>query len=110
MKRDKKSLKEQYNERLKKIVSKKFDTTMIYPLSQFEAAFGHLWKHKVDKTKLTDEELMFRAKWEECRNNILNTGNQQKRNAMAEIDQYSVVWEGYKTIFLPADSQDNVEE
>lgn len=97
-------MKDKYQERLKKIIAKKFDTTMIFPLSQFEAAFGHLWGHALgDDAKLTDEQKMLRAKWTECRNSILNLGNAQKRNAMKEIGQYDVVWNRYNAVFIPMD-------
>lgn len=73
---------------------------MIFPLSQFEIAFGELWGHEKDETKLTDQEKVNRAKWKELRYNILNNGNAQKRNAMAEIDMHEVEWNRYKTIFI----------
>lgn len=101
--KDKQETKDKYRERLKKIIAKKFDTTMIFPLSQFEAAFGHLWGDKLPEERLTDDQRVMRGKWKECRNNILNNGNQQKRNAFAEIDMYDVVWLRYQTTFLPVE-------
>lgn len=94
-------MKEKFRDRLKFIISKKIDTTMIYPLSQIEAAFGELWGHGKPESALTNEEKMYAAKWKQCRNNILNNGNQQKRNANCEIEMYDVVWNRYKTVFLP---------
>jgi hypothetical protein len=96
-------LKDKYRERLKKIIAKKFDTTMIFPLSQFEAAFGHLWGNNLPEDRLTDEERIMRDKWKQCRNNILNNGNQQKRNAFSELDMHDVKWLRYNTVFLPQD-------
>jgi hypothetical protein len=98
---DDKDIKTKYRDRLKKIIGKKFDTTMIYPLSQFEAAFGELWGNGVDQSKLTDEQKIMRTKWENCRENILNNGNHQKRNAFAEIDMHDVTWTRYKTVLVP---------
>lgn len=95
--------KDEYRERLKKIIGKKFDTTMIYSLSQVELLFGHLWGIGKPESKLTDDELMYRTKWLECRNNILNTGNAQKRNSAAEINQYDVIWNRYITEFRIVD-------
>jgi hypothetical protein len=91
-------MKEKMRDRLKTIVSKKFDTTMIYPISQFEAAFGELWGNGKSEDSLSDSEKLFRAKWKQCRNNILNNGNQQKRNANAEINMHDVVWRRYQTV------------
>lgn len=98
--RDTPELREKYKDRLKKIISTKIQTTMIFPLSQFESAFGHLWGHGKTEGGLTNDEKVFRTKWNEVRNNILNNGNQQKRNASTEIDMYEVVWNGYKTVFI----------
>jgi len=98
--KDTPELREKYRDRLKKIISTKIQTTMIFPLSQFESAFGHLWGHGKDDHKLTEEEKMYRSKWNEVRNNILNNGNQQKRNANTELDMHDIIWQGYKTTFI----------
>ena len=92
---------DQYRERLKKIIGKKIETTMIYPLSQVEMAFGHLWGHSKPVGSLTDDERVNRAKWEQCRSNILNNGNQQKRNAFAELDMHTVTWNRYQVVLVP---------
>ncbi len=97
-------MKDKFKQRLKKIIAKKIDTTMIFPLSQFEVEFGHLWGQGKDEAELTDQEKEFRDKWKKCRNNILNNGNQQKRNAGAEIDMYQVIWNLYQTVFYTKDS------
>jgi hypothetical protein len=107
---DSQQLKDQYQERLKKIISKKFDTTMIFSLSQFEAAYGHLWGHGLPEEKLNDDQLTMRNKWKECRNNILNNGNQQKRNANAEISMHEVVWKRYQTVLLPMDQYEDLNK
>lgn len=86
-------------DRLKAIISKKFDTATIFPLSQFEDFFGHLWGHKSDFNELTPEQLELREKWREVRENILDKGNQQKRNALKEIELYEVKGGYYKITF-----------
>lgn len=86
-------------ERLKKIVSRKIETTMIFPLSQFEMEFGHVWGHGRPEASLTPEEKNNRAKWERCRNNILNNGNRQRRGLFNELDMHTVIWNRFKTIF-----------
>ncbi len=99
-------VKNEFRERLKKIIAKKIETVMIYPLSQFEAAFGHLWGNGLPDDKLTDEQLVLKKKWKECRNNVLNNGNQQKRNAWAELDMHDIIWQRHQaTFFVP--QQDN---
>lgn len=94
-------IKEQFKSRLKTIVSKKFDTTMIYALSQFEKEFGHLFGFSQSEENLTEEQKENRIKWNRCRNNILNNGNRQKRNASAEIDMHDIIWNRYRTTFMP---------
>jgi hypothetical protein len=78
---------------------------MIYPLSQFEMAFGHLWGDQKPEDQLTAEEKQNRAKWKQCRNNILNNGNQQRRNAFAELDMYDIVWNRYQATFYIKDTE-----
>jgi hypothetical protein len=90
--------KEEFRKRLKKIIGKKITTTMVYPISEFEAAFGELWGHDKPEEVITEEQKSFRIKWLQCRNNIFNMGNQQRRNACAEIDMHDVVWHRFQTI------------
>lgn len=97
----KESMKDKYRERLKKIIGKKIQTTMIFPLSQFEAAFGELWGDKLPDESLTDQQRSMRAKWKQCRDNILNMGNAQIRNAETELSQHDVVWKKYNILLLP---------
>ncbi len=109
MRQESERLKEEYKNRLKKIVGKKFDTTMIFSLSQFETAFGHMWGHGLESTRLTDEQKVMRDKWKQCRENILNNGNQQKRNAKTELDMHEVIWKKYQTILVPVTQEDKGE-
>lgn len=106
-----KTMKDQFKERLKKIIGKKINTTMIYPLSQFETAFGHLWGNGKPEESLTQEEMLNLAKWKQIRNNILNNGNQQKRNSWAELDMHEIIWNRYRTTFIPRENfKDNIQE
>jgi len=89
-------LQEEYKKRLKKIIGKKFQTTMIYALSQFETTFGDLFGYGKPDELLTQKERENKEKWLECRENILNLGNKQKRNAMTEIDMHKVEWLRYR--------------
>lgn len=98
------NLKKEYNERLKRIAKKKMQTTMIYPLSQFEMVFGHFWGHGKSEDQLTEDEKMFREKWDTCRNNILDNGNRQIRNLLSEITRYDVVWKRYQMELVPKEN------
>jgi hypothetical protein len=72
----------------KKILTKKFQTTMIGALFEFEKNFGYLWGHNKDENDLTDNELDFLDRWDFTRNQILNNGNNQLRQALSELDKY----------------------
>lgn len=98
------SQKEKMKERLKKIAHKKIDTTMVFPLSQFEMEFGHIWGHGKPEYKLTQEEKVNLAKWKRCRNEILNNGNKQKRGISDEIDMHTVIWNRYQVQLIPIQS------
>ena len=74
------------NKGLNDILTKRFQTTMIGALSEFEKAFGYLrGHHKPEDEDLTDKEEKFLDIWEETRNRILNNGNNQLRKAVSEI-------------------------
>ena len=66
------------------ILKKRFQTTMIGALYELEKSFGYLWGYeKNEDEELTDKEEQFLDIWEETRNKILNTGNNQLRKAIS---------------------------
>ena len=68
-------------------VEKKIQTTMIGALAKFEENFGYLWG--IDKNEdLTEKELYFSNLWEKTRVAILNNGNNQLRNVLADLDKF----------------------
>lgn len=68
------------------ILKKRFQTTMIGALYEFEKSFGYLWGyHKNEDEELTEKEETFMDIWEETRNRILNNGNSQLRKAISEL-------------------------
>jgi hypothetical protein len=90
---------EQSRNRLLAILEKKIKTSFIGPISEFELAFGQLWGHGLDPVDCTDAQLARRARWEQVRNNILNSGNRQLRAVQAELNQHDVSWKRYHTEF-----------
>jgi hypothetical protein len=82
----------QSRRRLQKIVETKINTTMIGSISAIEQKFGKLWGQGKPASQLTDQELEMLALKDELRTEILNLGNNQKRAAVAEINQYDVEW------------------
>lgn len=74
------------NNYIKNILSKRFQTTMIGALFEFEKTFGYLWGQNKDYDSLTDRELQFLELWDSTRNRILNNGNSQLRKAMVDLE------------------------
>lgn len=75
-------------ERLKKIASKKIQTTMIGALDSIEKHLSFLWEENEDSD--------LQEKYEIVRQEILDRGNDQVRNLCNEIDQYDVEWLRYQ--------------
>lgn len=76
------------NKNEQNILTKRFQTTMIGALFQFEEAFGYLWGQDKDINDLTETEERFRLKWENTRNEILNNGNNQLRKCISDMMRY----------------------
>lgn len=71
----------------KNILTKRFQTTMIGALFEFEQSFGYLWGQNKDDINLTEVEERFRLKWEDTRNQILNNGNNQLRKCLSDLEK-----------------------
>lgn len=87
---------ESSKKRLLSIVRKKIKTSFIGALAKVEQHIGvGLWGHGKPDSQCTKEEIYWKNKWEFCRNEILNNGNNQLRAIENEFDQYSIWWERY---------------
>lgn len=73
------------NKNEEQILTKRFQTTMIGALFQFEESFGYLWGQDKDDRDLTENEKRFRLKWDNVRNEVLNNGNSQLRKCISDI-------------------------
>jgi hypothetical protein len=71
----------------KTLLTKRFQTTMIGALYEFEKAFGYLWGQNKNPDFLTENEEDFRDRWEDVRNQILNNGNSQLRKCLIDLDR-----------------------
>jgi hypothetical protein len=80
----------------KKILTKRFQTTMIGALYEFEKAFGYLWGQEKNEEDLNDRELDFLDRWDTVRNQILNNGNSQLRKAISDLASGPTVKYNYK--------------
>jgi hypothetical protein len=74
----------------KLILTKRFQTTMIGALFEFEKAFGYLWGQDKNEQELTDKELDFLDRWDMVRNQILNNGNNQLRKAISDLGHSTI--------------------
>jgi hypothetical protein len=71
----------------KNILTKRFQTTMIGALFEFEQNFGYLWGQEKKDNELTNSEEKFRLIWEDTRNQILNNGNNQLRKCLSDLEK-----------------------
>jgi hypothetical protein len=99
---------DQIREELKDNVGKKFLTSLINSLSQFEMAYGYLWGIGRNTDELTPDEQSFRILWEITRKNILDTGHKQRKNAFAELDMYDYTPRVYHATFIVNQPDDNI--
>lgn len=95
------------NEHQKALITKRFQTTMIGALFEFEKAFGYLWgQQKYDNEPLSQKEIEFGELWDNVRNKILNNGNNQLRKTIADLNRDNNIKYNYK--FYPrGDNYDN---
>ena len=75
------------NQDQKQLLMKRFQTTMIGALFEFEKTFGYLWGQSKEIEDLTDRETEFNDLWEDVRNRILNNGNKQLRKAIVDLSE-----------------------
>jgi hypothetical protein len=71
----------------KELLTKRFQTTMIGALFEFEKVFGYLWGQNKNPDFLTESEEDFRDRWDDVRNQILNNGNNQLRKCLSDLDR-----------------------
>lgn len=74
-------------EEQKDLLKKRFQTTMIGALHEFEKVFGYLWGQNKNPDFLTENEEDFRDRWDSVRNQILNNGNNQFRKCLSDLDR-----------------------
>lgn len=93
---------------------KKFKTTFIGALNQFEKKFGFLWGYEdkgvsLDEDQLELKEILeeegfdasyFQKLWQEVRTAILHNGNNQSRALQEEIGQHQIAYNRF-TLTMP---------
>lgn len=104
--------REQYlkesKKRLNTIIDRKMQTTFIGALSAFQNKFGFLWGDESYNYTEETEKLLEELKkiglgedycyqiWMECREKVLNNGNNQMRAINNELEQYTIEWNRYR--------------
>ena len=65
-------------------IDKRFKTTMIGSLANFEKGFSHLWEGEGDE----DRKKYYYELWQDIRDEVLNNGNHQARSATKELKNF----------------------
>lgn len=84
-------------------VEKRFKTTMIGSLAQFEKRFQHLWE---DENIDPDRREYYSELWQDTRDEVLNNGNHQSRSALKDLKGYlypNTIKNNYKFYFKEGD-------
>lgn len=92
-------------DRLKQSIHKRMQTNMIGGLARFEKKFGYLWGHGQDEDDLSQKERDFRQMWDELRNDYLTFANNNIRECLIDMENYSVEWNRYNIDFVPRREQ-----
>lgn len=92
---DEAKYKEQSKARLKSLVDKKIDTTMIGALSAFEE---NVFKSDFFNGLDYDDKLELKNCFEKARSKILDIGNNSKRILDEEFDLYTIEWNRYQMV------------
>lgn len=95
---------------IRPLITKRFQTTMIGSLHQFEKYFGYIWGIGMDEDELTDQQLDARDRWELARNQILNNGNNQLRQMLADIENNNICKKQYHYKFYTNNNTNRKED
>lgn len=82
----------QSRRRLRNTIETKINTVMIGALDAIEKAFGEEWGQNVPYQNKTPRQIKMLEIKDKLRTEILNNGNNQKRAAIAAIEEYDVEW------------------
>jgi hypothetical protein len=92
-KNDQKALRSLSKQKLKKAMSKKFQTCFIGAIDSIEEHMGALWGKDSDK-ELTKFQTAVLNRLKILRTEILDKGNAQLRAMHKELEEYDVSWTG----------------
>jgi len=86
-------------------IAKTFKTAEIGAIATIEDKLGFLWKHGESDESLTEKELRFRELWEELREELMDSWNDQKRRIIKQLDYYNVEWQKFQYEFKFIDKE-----
>lgn len=90
-------------EALSQNIIKRLNTIMIGGISKFESFFGTIWGHGKNFEELTEEEVKLFEIWQQCRDEILNNANAQKRMLISELDLFDIYCKGHHKLLRRGD-------
>ncbi len=96
----------QSRNRLRQTIETKINTVMIGALDAIEKAFGSEWAHGTPNHLKTPHQLKMMEVKDKLRTEILNNGNNQKRAAVAALDEYDVEWKRHHMDLTIKDRQE----
>lgn len=89
--------KRQDKDNLANEIRKTINTIFVGAINKYEVFFGNEWGHGLEENKCSDEQLEKYEIWQQCRDEIMNLGNNMLRKLLKKIDSYEVDYKG-KTI------------
>lgn len=95
----------QSQRRLRQTIETKINTVMIGALDAIEKAFGDEWGQGTPNHLKSPKQLKMLEIKDKLRTEILNNGNNQKRAAIAAIEEYDVEWKRHHMELGPTSYQ-----
>lgn len=67
-------------------IHKRLQTMMIGSIARVEESFGYLWNHGNNPDN--SNQIQFKKEWDDLRNELLNHGNNQIRQAVSDMYKF----------------------
>lgn len=76
--------------KMRKCISTSLKTTAVGSIAIFEENFGHLWGEGVPEDQLTEEQKLYKERWQETRSQIFDRCRQSEEIALSTLDKFSI--------------------
>jgi hypothetical protein len=103
---DEKASKQVGRNKLSGSIKKNITTMMIGAIAAFEEAFGEDWGHGLEDDQRTDEQLDDKIVWNQCRERIMDFGNDLIKRMERELNNYNVEALKYTIKFHQKDNKE----